>query len=673
MKAPRVVVFGVSSFTRASIPEILADFGSLPSVDDSAFDGNPAVKIAYQRNLEAFRLFVEEQDLTLKDIQHQTTIHPKQLYRLLDRVVSKASDGRIQGLRGLIPGKHLKEYERVMTVKASSKLRTSSAAGAMQQLLRCYPTLQKWISKSVRLRKKPLREGEIRAVKRSVRLLHSDFLEECERVGITLSEYPFNQDLRGLRSFQGIVRRLEREHQDAHPKAGDNQPKVEATPDYEKSAWPIALNPFMVVQFDGHKIDVRLTLVIPDPFGMETIIELHRIWILVVTDVLTKAALGYYLALGLEYNKDDFAEAIQAAIVPHRKVTLTIPGLAVRNGGGFPTEVQPELAYHRWSWLQFDEAKSHLSTDSLTRLTKVLGTWTIAGRLGEPNDRSYQERFFGLIEQCFHQVPGTLGSNPKDDVRRLGDVGKDLSRLISLDELEQLAYVVVANRNGETQSGLGGRTSLEAMRYLTSKPEFMLQTLPATKRHQLFLLKEAVIKVIRGAKSVPHVNFEDVRYTSDILAQRPELVGKTVRIYYMARDIRRIHAFFEDGAELGILVASRQWRTTPHSIRLRKEIFRLQRLGSIHWGANDDPIEVFMRYKRVEAKQSKRAANSVAKARAGIAAAEMDVAHGDSPFDKKNISEIEQASTNAPEAKRIPTRKRRVSPTPISLTKTVIF
>ena len=70
----------------------------------------------------------------------------------------------------------------------------------------------------------------------------------------------------------------------------------------------------MVVQFDGHKIDVRLTLVIPDPFGMETIIELHRIWILVVTDVLTKAALGYYLALGLEYNKDDFAEAIQAAI-----------------------------------------------------------------------------------------------------------------------------------------------------------------------------------------------------------------------------------------------------------------------------------------------------------------------------------------------------------------------
>jgi putative transposase len=103
---------------------------------------------------------------------------------------------------------------------------------------------------------------------------------------------------------------------------------------------------------------------------------------------LTKAVLGYALAYGQEYNKDDFAEAIQAAISKHRPVALTMPGLKVRDGGGYPTQVQPELAFHRWQFLQYDEAKCHLAESSLLRLNETLGTVTIAGRLGEPNDRS---------------------------------------------------------------------------------------------------------------------------------------------------------------------------------------------------------------------------------------------------------------------------------------------
>lgn len=675
MKSPRVIVFGMASFNRASIPEVLNDFENLPKVDESAFADNPVAALAYKNNLEAFRLFIQEPDVSMNEIERVTNVHRKQLYRLLDRVVSKAADGRVQGLRGLIPYKHVKEYERTMVVPSSSVLFGSAAAGAFNQLLKRFDSLEKWLRKRVRERKRPLRDGEMREVKKSVRALHREFINQCKKEGVQPGEYPLNQDMLGYRSFQAAVLRISEEQVGSHCLADESAPSVAPKDLADFKLWPIGDIPFKLVQFDGHKIDIRITLVVPDPFGLETLVELRRIWILAVVDVASRAILGYHLALGVEYNKDDVAEALQAAIVPHRKVKLTVPGLGVREGGGFPNEVLPQLEYHRWNWFHFDTAKSHLAQDTLDRLTHVVGCWAISGRLGEPDDRAFVERFFGLLEQCgFHQVPGSLGSSPSDPVRRLADVGANLPMLMTLEQLEQMVEVLLANMNGESSSGLGGRTPLEALRHMVAKPEFLVQTLPATKRHQLFLLKEATIKIVRGA-GVPHVNFEGVRYTSDILASRAELIGRKLRIYFMARDIRKIHAFFEDGSELGILVASRQWRTTPHSLRLRKEILRLHRLKLLKYDDADNPVEAYVKLKRAEAKQSKRAGNALAGVRAGISAAASAAVHGDGIFgaalQPNTTSSDLQAS--APKMKKRTAPVHPVEPTPLTLKRTVLF
>ncbi|NMM19800.1 MAG: transposase [Rhodoferax sp.] len=675
MKLPRVIVFGMANFNRASIPEILNDFENLPKVDESAFADNPATALAYKNNLEAFRLFVQEPDVSMKEIERVTTVYRKQLYRLLDRVVSKAEDGRVQGLRGLIPYKHVKEYERIAVVPSSSVLSGSAAAGAFNQLLRRFDELDKWLRKRVRERSRPLREGEMREVNKSIRSLHREFINRCKKEGVQPGEYPLNQDMLGYRSFQAAVRRITREQGGSHRLANETTPSVapKESPDFK--LWPIGDIPFKLVQFDGHKIDIRITLVVPDPFGLETLVELRRIWILVVVDVASSAILGYHLALGVEYNKDDVAEALQAAIVPHRKIKLTMPGLAVRDGGGFPNEVLPQLEYCRWNWFHFDSAKSHLAQDTLDRLTNVVGCWAISGRLGEPDDRAFIERFFGLLEQCgFHQVPGSLGSSPSDPVRHLADVGSNLPMLMTLDQLEQMVEVLLANMNGESSSGLGGRTPLEALRYMVAKPEFFVQTLPATKRHQLFLLKEATIKTVRGS-GLPHVNFEGVRYTCDILGSRPELIGRKLRIYFMARDIRKIHAFFEDGSELGILVASRQWRITPHSLRLRKEILRMHRLKLLKYDDADNPVEAYVKFKRAEAKQKKHAGNALAGVRAGINAAASATAHGDGIFGsaEEPKSTISDAQVSMPKKTKAPALMETVEPTPLTLKKTVLF
>ncbi|MGH8856827.1 MAG: hypothetical protein ACREXG_02170 [Polaromonas sp.] len=660
------------------MPDILQDFACLPKVDESVFEHKPDVRASYLNNLEAYRLFVMDRNVTLRQIRKLTGVDPKQLYRLLQRMMKKAEDGRIQGLRGLIPFKRLEEYKRTAVVKATSVLFTKNATGAMQQLLSAYPALDKWVRKRIRERNKPLRKGEIRAVRKSVRALHEEFLKRARQLGVQDDDYPFNQDYQGFRSFQALIKRVTLEQAGGHPKADDEPDGVAARPNRDFEPWPIGDVPFKLVQFDGHRIDVRLTLVVEDPFGMQTVIELHRIWILVVTDVSTRCVLGYYLSLGLEYNKDDVAEAIQAAIVPHRKMRFTIPGLEIKEGGGFPNDLMPELEYHRLEWFHYDTAKSHIAHDTLERLATVLGCWTMSGRLGKPDDRAIIERFFGLLEQYFHQLPGTTGSRPSDPVRQLGGAGGDLGILITLDQLEQLVEVLVGDLNGEVHSSLGGRTPLQAMRYKVSKPEFLIQTLPVTRRHQLFLLKEATIKTIRGSGG-PHVNFEGVRYKSDILASRPELVGTTLRIYFIARDIRTIHAFFEDGSELGILVASRQWRKTPHSLRLRKEILRMISLGKIHCRGTDDPVEVYLSYRRTEAQQNRRAATSIAKVRAGVNAAATAADFGDSPFGHAAAPDtaVSDCASSAADSAAIPSPKGKpakpVEPVPLSLKKTLFF
>jgi putative transposase len=672
MRTARIVVFGLSSFTRASIPDILADFENMPSVDQTALE--PDDKMGFLQNLEAVRLFVLEPAVSLKAIREATGVHPNQLYLLLSRMVERDIDGRIRGQRGLIPHKHYNGYVRKMSIQPRSGLTTSSAAGAMEQLLRKYPKILKWMNKVAKERTRKLRPGEVRAVRKPVRDLHGQWLDECAREGVTPAEWPFTYDLRGFRSFQTKLSELERGLGTVNRDPGEepDHPPPDDAP--RPALWPVAIRPFMMVQFDGHKIDVRITLRVPDPFGMETIYELYRIWILVVTEVQTKSVLGYCLAYGKEYNTDDFAEAIQAAIAPHRPVKLTIPGLQVRQGGGFPTQLQPELAYHRWQFLQFDEAKCHLAGTSLERLNETLGTWTIAGRLGEPNDRSYQERLFGLFEQSgFHQVPGSVGSNPDDPVRDLADVGQNLTVVLTLDELEQLAYVLLANLNGEKQAGLGGRTALEAMRYFTSRDSYLPQLLPVTRRHQLFLLKEHISRHVSRGKAPPHINFEGVRYTSDVLQRHPELKGQELRIYYMARDLRQVHAFFTDGSELGILTAERQWRTTPHSLRLRREILRLVRTGKLRLSAEEDPIEAYVRYKAKLAKESKKAAGALAQVRAAAQSAFSDAQHGDSPFGPK-VRKTEPSAEPILKPSRPPRANEPPEmPAPVTLTKTLYF
>ena len=604
----RALVFGALEFDRTSIPPELETW---PTVDHSALD-EPR-RATYLQRAEAMRLFVLADDLSLTEIEARTGVSRRTFTRMLARCITFHADGRIQGFRALIPHARLKSYTRTVPVLISAN--GGNTSGAFSQLLTCYPQIATWLARMVRNRARPT-NGR-REVRQNLRRIHKQFLDKCRELNITAAQYPFNRDHQGKRSLAAHIKRLVNASFDtAAADAGAHHIGRAWSSDIETMKKPVT-RPYEAVEFDGHKIDVRLTVRVLDPFGFEIRYEIGRIWILVIMDVATRAVLGYTLALGVEYTKDDAVQALQAALIPQRRRELKIPGLTYRPEGGMPSELMPDLQYACWDWFRCDNAKAHLSEHTLQCLTEVVGSWPDLGPAGEPNERSYVERFFGLVaEHMAHRLPGTTGSNPQDVCRALGDPGRDTRLLIRLDELEEIVDVIIFDYNGESHDGLGGRTPLEAMRYFLTKHSEPVRTLARARRNDVVLLQESRVATVKGnaAKAVrPHINFHGARYSSDVLSGNAALIGKKLRIYFDARDLRRVRAYFENGDELGVLIAARPWCFTAHSLRIRREILRLRALGKLRYREGDDAVEAWANYKRKQAPRSRRAARDLAR------------------------------------------------------------
>jgi hypothetical protein len=420
VKPARVVLWGNLPVKRSALPETLADLRNWPAVDKQGLAGPMAV--SYERRVEAIRLFVEEQEVSLAEIGRRTGVHREQLYRLINRCLTQHPDGRIYGFRGAIPHKHIKEYERTVKVRASKPRGRGGAAGALKQLLRHMPAIARWIAKEARMRERKLQPGEIREVRKSLRTLHREFLKRLRDAGVTQDEWPFNRDEMGYRSFQDHFYGGAAEDSDGDACQIEDAGQVFTQGQDLDEKSPPAMRPFDAVQFDGHKLDLRLTLSFKDQLGLETLVELTRIWILICLDVATRAVLGYSIVYASEYNMDDVAEALQSCFGPHKAPKFTIPGMAIRAEGGFPSGLFEQAQFPAWRWFEYDSAKSHLADATLSRLTDIVGCFVKSGRLGEPDDRAFIERFFAVLARFgLHRLAGSTGSSPTDVIRELAD------------------------------------------------------------------------------------------------------------------------------------------------------------------------------------------------------------------------------------------------------------
>lgn len=575
-----------------------------PSVDEMLLDEESRTCFVTRKNAVVMYFKGDKLD----EIQEKTGVQPKNLRRLVQRCISISDDGVVWGFRALIPQKNVKGYRLKITSKSRN---VSRKTGEFNLLLETYPVLQDII--------KDLFLGNHRRTLEPAMKphnIHKKFIDECRNLGIPLSQYPFNSDHLGFKALQRYLKKLS----DLYFGKGktrygeDAVTKAKHTGEGEQNH-PSTLHPYQKVQFDAHRIDGFFIIEVLSPDGDLIPVVLERFWILTLIDVATRNVLGYAISLNKEYSAADVMHCFRNAVLPHEKLSLTIPGLKYNETGGFPSEVYPSSAtWAVWDVICFDNAKSHLANLVQDRLKHLIGCDTNLGPVALPMRRGIIERFFEILEETgFHRLPNTTGSNPNDP-RRTDPEKNAVKYKMTFDHLKQLVDVLFSDYNGRPHGGIYHQTPLELMgKRLDSG--LLPRLLEEDKRKEVLFMQVTKSCTIRGSLKSgkkPYIQYQGVEYRSDKLVESAHLINQELIIHVNVDDLRTVRAFLPDGSEFDYLTAAGKWSLSPHTLQTRKAINSLVHRRLIYLTTWDDPIFIYTDYLiKSAAKGNRRDANKV--------------------------------------------------------------
>ncbi len=576
---------------RSDIPEALCDPSTWPGVDSNALESGR--REVFQRRQAAVIAYLG--GASTAQIEQECKVHRGTLQRMVARCLAAHPDGRIQGLRALIPHVRAKSYQRL--APALRRPSRGGLTGAMGQLFERLPQLHDIIEREIVnncLGMTP------RARLYGVRDVQAKLLAACREAGIGAGAYPLNQDEMGYRSLARWVRRR-------------LQARVALRPTVQRdNAWDATIRPFSVAELDGHKLDVRLRVRFVEPSGLSVDLESERLFVIALIDVCTRVVLGWQVVPAPEYDHNDVLAALQDALRPRRKRDqFVIAGCSYRAGAGFVADVLPELAYACWDVLKVDNAASHLTEDTFAPICRFVGCRLEAGPVGEPKVRPYIERFFGtLTDRVARKVHGSTGRSPQDPVGKRGKT-VPVELLVTLPELEELLDVSIANYHATPHDGLNGRTPLEALQLAVAHAQAPVRTLPQALRARLHQLQPVNLSTVRGntARSVaPYVSLYGARYSNEVVQRTQGLVGQKIRVYANPSDMREAWAYLQNGAELGRLAVLEGWRYSRHTLRLRRQILRERRVGKLKFAGEQDPVQMFAQAQRRSGRRGRKQA-----------------------------------------------------------------
>lgn len=600
-----------SRFSKDNIDPELKDVTAWATVDPELLVGRSRSR--YKRLEKAIRDYFDERPVEF--ICKRGNISRQGLIRLVKRCLKIHPDGRIWGFRALISNRRQKSYERISPVN-TKKIRTfGGRSGELNQLFDKYPVIRDYVES---LFFKGGNAAIVHEPKIGYKSIHKRFIERCRQEKVPINAYPFTAGNLGYVALWRYLKKLEK--RDVR-RAADARYSKEAARTLKSG---IKLNaeqkesitrPLQRVEFDGHLIDAFCTIQIPTVEGGYIEKVLDRIWLLLLIDVYSRAAIGYHLSLEKEYSAEDVLMCIKNSIVPKKRRGLTIPGLEYNEKGGFPSEVLQEFKWGLWDEISYDNAKANLALHVQEKLTSIVNCSINAGPVATPERRPIVERFFQTLEgNGYHRLPSTAGSGIKDS-RRDDPEGKALKFSITLEHLEELTDVLISDYNGRSHKGIGYRSPLELLHYSVNSNMIMPRQLPKNQRKDLRIFNMKVTRKVCGNMETgrrPHINFEGERYTNEVLARTPDLIGKQLTLSVDISDIRSVTAYLPNGEELGSLTAQGPWGKTPHSLKMRKEVMKLKRKGLLEYNDRSDPIHVYIDHLQEVSIKNKRARSKLA-------------------------------------------------------------
>ena len=587
-------------FSLATVDSALRDWEKWPLVDELAIQDADRHEQFVCRS-RAIKLLLQE--VPRNQISSETGISGRMALHWFKRCLTLHPDGRIYGFRALIPMVRLAPYRRRAPVHFVVGSSRAGRAGAFTQLLRVHPELEKLLREQVLKLSKSKRIYESRI---PVKSLHKHFLDRCRQLNLDVGmQYPFDTARLAYVTLSKYVRQLIEENttQATSARFGTDAAKKLKTGD--GFARPIT-RPFERVEFDAHHIDAIFCILIPSIFGELIPKVVHRLWLIAIKEVASRAILGYHLSLREECNTDDILEAVRNALSKWEPRELRVPTMKYAQGAGFPCNYNARFLGACWDEFSVDGGMANLSGPVANKMKAVVGANTIVLPRHIPDDRPFVERFFGSLEEGgFHRLPNTTGSSPRDSRRDNPELAA-VKYSIQVEHLESLVDVLIANFNSTPHSSLGYRTPLEYLDSLCAKDGLWLRQAAPSEVERILSIRK--VATVRGGMDIgrrPYVNLFGVKYSSDVLKGSYQLLGKNISVEINRRDLRTVRAYAESGAELGILRAAPPWHLTPHTLEMRQAVNSLQNRRMLNYLDRSDPIMALLEYLEQMARQGR--------------------------------------------------------------------
>ncbi|WP_176732870.1 hypothetical protein [Paraburkholderia nodosa] len=573
------------------------ELASWPAVDVLAL--SPERQTLYLRRERAIRLYLDgASDIQIRSI---CGMGRGQAYRLLrERCLRQHPDGRVFGWRGLLPHSHTKAYERKTPLKPD--VWGSGAVGALQWAFEC-PSGR---GLEERLRARILgKRPELEASRRPRMAIFRWFIAEMRERGFERrGEWPFNVDRRGYVTIGTYIDAVLAENPSRARQAAGGDEAVRKARSGDGTRRPELL-PFERVECDAHKLDARMLVLVPSPHGGTEPRMIHRVWVIVLIEVVSRAVLGYHLCLRRECSAEDVLRAIRTALVPWIPRELQFGQDAYVSGAGLPSFHIPQLTGACWDEFSVDGALANVCQRVEDVLREVVGARIVKPQ--DPasyscrrtkDDRPYIESFFGrLASGGFHQLSITTGSSPADK-RGHDPEAATFATQFQLEYAQELLDTLIANYNATPHSGLGYRSPLEQLQLLVANGSMAFRTAdPGAVRRMVCARRLCTLQGgLRNGRR-PHFNFANARYSAEWLAMRTDLLGQCFWLQLDNDDDARFATVSSrQGHFLGVVRAAPPWHRTPHSLYVRSAIRALEKRRLLHLSGNSDAVEALIRY-----------------------------------------------------------------------------
>lgn len=574
---------------------------SWPTIDEGALSA-AALEI-FQRRRRAVLLYLS--GASNDTLYVETGFKARYInHTIRNRCMHPHPDGLVYGWRALIPGLHISAYTRKKKVTADHN--GLGTAGALGNLLSLQPEFATQLDKQILRTCGDTALGQLRQPRHA---LWSWFLKELRALGLEArNEWPFNVKNMG---YSALLRYSEKVLSGNPLKAA----RIVGGPQAEKKMAsgtginrPVH-NPFDRIEMDAHKLDGRFVVMIPQLDGGWSPRLIHRLWVIVLLDVASRAVIGYHLSLRLEVNKEDVIAAIKSALVLWARKDLSFSDQAYYEDAALPSGHHERYVGLCWNETSVDGALAETCKTVKSKLLDVVGSILLDPTVGfaqrrSKDDRPFIESFFKtLASRGLHRLSNTTGAKAQD--KR----GRDPEKVAVISEFQleyaaELLDALIANYNATPHSGLGYRSPLQMLDFYSSIGN--LPSRRADPNSVQGLLSVRKLCIVRGGYQQgrrPFVNFLGASYSNEELAQRHDLVGKQIWVINHLEDDARIAlATTEDGVRLGVLRAHPPWHRTPHSLSIRSAINSMVRNRRFSLATGADAVTTFMDFVESSAK-----------------------------------------------------------------------